>query len=134
MIKQCLLWGFLIMTVVDSGAQTLTAASDPFTFPPITAIKAPQNRGHHSAYFTASHPSSRMAGLQFAWSFPAQPQFQNGSIVVYSPLGRVIKTVPISMSTGTLSWGSDRAPGMGVYIAKITCGSSHQSLKFLICK
>lgn len=119
---------------IDTGAQTITAVSNPFTFPPITAIKPSRNTGHPVSYFTCSTISSRLAGVRLAWSFPAQPQYQKGSIVIYSPLGRLLKKFSISANTGTVALGAGRELGMGVYIAKITCGASNQSLKFLICR
>lgn len=120
--------------MAEAGAQVITAVSDPFTFPPITAVKGSGPVIRHAAYFTYSNTVSRNAGIRFVWSFPAQPQHQKGSIVIYSPLGRALKRFSISESEGTVAWGTDREPGMGVYIAKITCGANSQSLKFLICR
>lgn len=124
----------LLLAAVHAGAQTITATSAPFTFPSEVAVKMPGNAPHAASFFKYSGLSSRAGTLTFAWSFPAQPWNQKGAIVVYSLLGRAIKTFPVSTNAGTFTWNVSNESVGGVYIARITCGSARQNLKLLLCR
>jgi hypothetical protein len=131
------LWCVLITLSGIAGAQTQTvsAVSNTFTFPPITAIKAHGNKVNGLSFFTCSSHPSRSTGVQFAWNFSTQSQVKNGSIVIYSPLGRTIAKIPVSATTGMVVWNDKREHGTGVYIAKISCGAAgSRNLKFLLSR
>jgi hypothetical protein len=124
----------LLLMAVHAGAQTITATSAPFTFPSEVAVKMPGNAPHTASFFKYSGLSSRTGTLTFAWSFPSQPGYQKGAIVVYSLLGRAIKTIPLSTNAGTVTWNLSKESVRGVYIARIICGSARQNLKLLLCR
>ncbi len=125
---------FIVFAAGGISAQPITAVSDPFTFPPITAVKMSGAFARAHSYFICSNPSSRFSGVRFAWSFPAQSVRQKGSLVVYSPLGRTLMKFSLSTNSGSVSWAGAREGGMGVYLAKITCGTSKQTAKFILYK
>ena len=124
----------LLLMAVHIGAQTITATSDPFTFPAGVAVKMPGNALHAASYFKYSGLSSKAGALTFAWSFPSQAWNQKGTIVVYSLLGRTIKAIPVSMNAGTVTWNISKENVRGVYIARIICGSARQNLKLMLCR
>ena len=124
----------LLLMVVQPWAQTITATSAPFTFPPEVSVKMQKNVPHAASYFKYSGASSRTGALTFSWSFPTQPWNRKGSIVVYSLLGQSIKTIPVSMNAGAVTWHFSKESAGRVYIARIIYGSARQNLKLLMCR
>jgi hypothetical protein len=59
---------------------------------------------------------------------------QHGSITVYSLLGRSVKTFPVAANEGRVSWDLSGQNVRGVYIARITCGTARQTIRFLLCR
>jgi len=129
-IVSCIIAGF---AVFSSHGQTITAASDPFTFPAITSIKS-MGKINLPSSFSCLNASIKSTGVQFLWSFPIQPQHLKGAITVYSPQGRRLKRITLSDNAGAVAWNEANHSAMGVYIAKLTYGTTQQTLKFFIGK
>ncbi|HEX7509964.1 MAG TPA: T9SS type A sorting domain-containing protein [Chitinivibrionales bacterium] len=122
------------LMIVAASGQTITVSSDPFTFPAITAIKASSKPVNATASFSCLNASTRLAGVKFAWSFPQQTQRLKGSIMIYSPQGQAVKRISVSSNSGIVAWNGAKESAVGVYIAKVSYGSSRQTLKFIISK
>ena len=124
---------FLSMSFVS--AETITASSDVFTFPPFSGVKNGLI-GSHSMYFRCSGVSPIANAVTFAWSVPSQIKTESGTITVYSLVGKAIKTFRPNSRTGSVMWkrgpGEGRAAGM--YIVSFSFGSVKQHLKLIINK
>jgi hypothetical protein len=112
--------------------EMLTAESNVFTFPPITAVAAKLSPSQQS-YFkqTGLHAYSR--SITFSWAFPGQSTSKSGSITVYSLLGQVVTKIPVQKSAGTAIWQipSSRCKS-GIYIARIGYSGHFQNLKLML--
>jgi hypothetical protein len=122
----------ILSAIALSNAETITAVSDTFSFPSITGIKNTGKNLRTATYFSCLKTSSKSAGMMFAWSFPSQALHQKGNISIYSPMGRIVKAIPVSSNSGCVAWNVVKERAVGVYIAKITYGASKQSAKFFI--
>jgi hypothetical protein len=120
--------------VVTAWGQAITVESAPFTFPAEVGVKIPGSTPQAAPFFRYSGTASRAGMLTFSWSFPAQPRNQRGAIIIYSLLGRVIKTFPVASNGGSVTWDISRLGVKGVYIARIQCGSARHNLKLLLCR
>jgi hypothetical protein len=114
--------------------QPIIVESAPFTFPVEVGVKITGSTLRTAPYFKYSGPASRAGVLTFTWSFPAQPGNQKGKITVYSLSGRAVKTFPVSMNAGSVTWNVSSRSVRGVYVAQITCGSARHNLKLLLCR
>jgi hypothetical protein len=87
-----------------------------------------------ATYFKHSGYSSKSGVVTFAWSLPSEMKAQRGSIAIYSVLGRMVKSIPITSAAGVATWTSKKEGLGGVYVAKLTYGSHKQNLKLILCK
>jgi hypothetical protein len=85
-----------------------------------------------ATFFKNSGFSPKSGVVTFAWSLPDQMKAGKGSIAIYSMLGRMVKTIPITASMGVETWKASKLGG--VYVAKLTYGSHKQNLKLILCK
>jgi hypothetical protein len=126
--------GVLLSWTLVSG-ESITASSDPFTFPSIAGVKNSLAAFDH-VYFKCSGVSQKSRTVAFTWSVPDQVTSDNGLITVYSLLGKTIKTLRLESRRGTEAWKpskSERA-SMGIYFARLTFGSFVQNIKLVINK
>jgi hypothetical protein len=125
---------FILAAIVIPRAETVTAVSDTFSFPEITAVKNIRKNVKTPTFFSCLGTSSRSNGTVFAWSFPSQPLHEKGNITIYSPLGRAVKVISVTSNRGYVSWKGAGERSMGVYIARINYGTGKQNLKFFLSK
>lgn len=125
---------FAAIFISSSNGEIITAASNAFTFPAVTAIKFSGRPGHAAPSFTCRSAVSKSAGVRFSWSFPSQAQKLKGSLTIFSPQGRSVRKYSLSANAGSVLWNAGQQSAVGVYIAKISYGANHQSLKFVVGK
>lgn len=125
----------LLLVFSAALAETITATSNAFTFPALVGIKDGKFIVKAPTFFKNSGYSSKSGIVTFAWSLPGQMKAGNGSIVIYSALGRRVKSIPVTASSGIANWKTSQKEGVGgVYVAKLTYGSHKQNLKLILCK
>ena len=124
----------LLLALSSAMGDIVTATSNTFIFPQLTGVKDGKLFAN-STYFRHSDISQKSGIVTFAWSVPGQATVQHGSIAIYSVLGRMIKSIPISSAIGTASWKTSKKEAVGgVYVAKLTIGSYKENLKLMLCK
>lgn len=122
----CLAWLAYI------SAETVTMSSNPFTFPEITGISKMQP-AIKQTFFKHSGINPFTHTVTFNWSLPEAAKNSIGTITVYSLLGRVVKELPVTHHTGSVTWKfSDGAANSGLYIVRIRCGNQLRNIKLML--
>jgi hypothetical protein len=133
MKKNILLGIALILLPLSLAAgDIVTASSNSFIFPSAVGIKGGTAIANaiQTNHFTFS---ARPGIMGFSWSVAYQSQVKSGKITIYSLNGRTVKTFAISAKTGSLSWKApNKETPAGIYIAKLSFGSSIQNLKLVL--
>lgn len=114
------------------NGELLTAESNTFTFPSITAVSKPAPIAK-PAYFkhTAMNPGSRT--VTFSWSFPSASKAKNGFITVYSLRGQMVAKLPLGGNVGTVRWKLPSGQCKnGLYVARLTHGANVRNLKLML--
>lgn len=124
----------VLLALTSVMGETITAQSNPFTFPVLSGIKDGKFLTKVSQYFRHSGYSQKTGVVTFAWSLPDQMNAAHGSIAIYSVQGRMVKAIPITAATGVATWTSKKEGLGGVYVARLTYGSHKQNLKLILCK
>jgi hypothetical protein len=125
----------VLMALSSAMGVTITATSSPFTFPALVGVKDGRFITKAATYFKHSGYSSKSGVVTFAWSLPDEMKAQRGSIAIYSMLGRMVKSIPITSAAGVATWKTSHMEGVGgLYVAKLTYGSHKQNLKLILCK
>ncbi|MBN1308094.1 MAG: T9SS type A sorting domain-containing protein [Chitinispirillaceae bacterium] len=129
-LKTVSLWCFAV--VWASFGEVIQAESDVFTFPPITGIVA-KNTPPQRSFFRHSGLRPYSRAITFSWAFPGSPAENNGTIAVYSLLGKVVAKIPVRGKTGTATWRLASAQcGNGIFIARIVYGDTARNLKLML--
>jgi hypothetical protein len=135
-MKRTALIGAALMLVALSLSfgETVTATSSPFSFPDFSGIKNGQSAGGQAFYrFSGTVLKSR--GALFSWTIPEQLKSANGTITVYSLLGRSMKTFHLTSKTGSIVWKmTPSEAGPGIYIVRFAFGSYQHNLKLAVGK
>jgi hypothetical protein len=115
--------------------ETITASSDPFTFPPFSGVKNGIT-GPHQIYFKCSGLSLKSNAVSFAWSVPMKLKDEIGTISVYSLQGRTIKKIHVNSNNGSILWKmtQSESKAAGMCIAYFSFGSVKQNAKLVINK
>jgi hypothetical protein len=114
------------------SAEKISMASNPFTFPEITRVSVAQQQ-KPVTFFRHSGLNPFSQSVTFNWSLPNAADKSMGTIVVYSLLGRVIKTLPVSGNTGTATWNFTTSQSRsGLYIVRIRYGNQIRNLKLMM--
>ncbi len=114
------------------NGELLTAESNTFTFPPITAVSRPAPIAKPT-YFkhTAMNTGSRT--VTFSWSLPSASRVKSGSITVYTLRGQMVAKLPLSGNVGTVRWQLPSGHCKnGLYVARLTHGANVRNLKLML--
>jgi hypothetical protein len=135
-MKKILLFGvaimYLLVALSLSWGQALNATSDPFTFPALSDVKN-GNLRDHQVFFKSSKIISKSNSVVFSWAISDQIRSNTvGNIVVFSLLGRAIKTFRVNEKTGSITWKPQTKAQSGVYIVRLIFGSYSQNLKIVL--
>jgi hypothetical protein len=122
--------GGIFSAVLIGWGETVTADSGPFTFPQTIGIKGGTYKV--PAVFIKTSYSLTAKTVSFKWSFPAQSTSRSGAIVIYSLRGQVIKSLPVTVSSGIVKWNAAEDGARGVYIASFVYGSFKQNIKLML--
>lgn len=116
-------------------ADVITEESNTFTFPPITAVNT-KKYSKQMGYFKASSINLRGGNIAFSWYVPESFVEENeGEIIIYSLLGRVVKKIPIYRSKGTVEWNlKDTGYRNGMYIVNFRYEDFNRNLKLMLWK
>lgn len=124
--------GVLIALSLSWG-ETITATSNPFSFPPFAGIRDGQSADQ--SYIRFSKASLKSNRVIFSWSMPALQKNELGTLSIYSLLGRKIKTFNLASRAGSMVWQMNPSEGMaGVYIARFAFGAYKHNLKLILSK
>jgi hypothetical protein len=135
-MKKCTFLGIAgaLLALSLSWGETITASSNPFSFPPFVGIRDGQSADHLS-YFSFSKASLKSNKVIFSWAMPMLQKNEFGTISIYSLLGRKVKTFTLTSRAGSLVWQMNPSEKMaGVYIARFAFGSYKHNLKLILSK
>jgi hypothetical protein len=120
-----------ITAAVIVNGETITAKSNVFSFPSITRVATNPSANHYS-WFRQSGFQRGNRSVTFSWMLPGTND-RAGSITIYSLLGKVVATIPVTQSSGTATWNLPRSQSRsGIYIARLSSGDHIKNLKLML--